>query len=139
MKNRVAWEIKKRRGTDDAAAEEGEQFHDTAIEAAFLESVGSYQVQPWAGPLTMFRPPLRPRWEIAPDRLVDQHQHYMFDDNDWTQHAPQITVHEVPGDHDSMVLEPNVRVLAARMKHILEEAEYAASLTQASTLKEAAE
>jgi hypothetical protein len=26
---------------------------------------------------------------------------------------------EVPGDHDSMVLEPNVRVLAARMKAAL--------------------
>ena len=28
--------------------------------------------------------------------------------------APMIEVVEVPGDHDSMVLEPNVRVLAAR-------------------------
>ena len=26
---------------------------------------------------------------------------------------------EVPGDHDSMVLEPNVRVLAARLKRRL--------------------
>jgi hypothetical protein len=26
---------------------------------------------------------------------------------------------EVPGDHDSMVLEPNVRVLAARLKAAL--------------------
>jgi len=29
----------------------------------------------------------------------------------------------VPGDHDSMVLEPNVRVLAARLRRIIDEAE----------------
>ena len=32
-------------------------------------------------------------------------------------------VHEVPGDHDSMVLEPNVRVLAALMRRAIEAAE----------------
>jgi hypothetical protein len=34
-----------------------------------------------------------------------------------------ITVSEVPGTHDSMVLEPNVRVLAARLRACIEEAE----------------
>jgi thioesterase domain-containing protein len=34
-------------------------------------------------------------------------------------------VTEVPGDHDSMVLEPNVRVLAARMKEAIDAAEAA--------------
>jgi thioesterase domain-containing protein len=36
-----------------------------------------------------------------------------------------LQVFEVPGDHDSMVLEPNVRVLAARMKRVLDAAERA--------------
>ena len=43
----------------------------------------------------------------------------MFEDNDLTQFAPGLEVIEVPGDHDSMVLEPNVRVLAARLKELL--------------------
>jgi hypothetical protein len=34
-----------------------------------------------------------------------------------------LEVIEVPGDHDSMVLEPNVRVLAARMRAVITLAE----------------
>lgn len=137
-KNRIAWELQKRRGDTGDAAEEGQQFHDAEIEAAFLESVGKYEVTPWDGPLTMFRPPLMARWEVAPGRLVDKDRHYLFPDNDWTRFVPGISVQEVPGDHDSMVLEPNVRVLAARMKKVLEaaEAEWAAA---PAPFKEAAE
>ncbi|WP_299609877.1 type I polyketide synthase [uncultured Tateyamaria sp.] len=122
-KNRIAWELQKRQGNEDGAAEEGQQFHDAAIEAAFLESVGKYQVTAWNGPLTLFRPPLLAQWEVAPGRLVDKDRHYMYPDNDWTRFVPGVAIHEVPGDHDSMVLEPNVRVLAARMKKVLEAAE----------------
>ena len=40
-------------------------------------------------------------------------------------HLPsQFEVVEVPGDHDSMVLEPNVRVLAARVRSVIEAAEH---------------
>ena len=38
-------------------------------------------------------------------------------------YADQVDVHEVPGDHDGMVLEPNVRVLAARLRQSIEAAE----------------
>ena len=122
-------------------AEEGQQFHDAAIEAAFLESVAAYQVAPWDGPMALFRPPLLGRWEVAPGRLVDKHRHYLYPDNDWTRCAPGLEVFEVPGDHDSMVLEPNVRVLAARMKRVLTAAEGAglpARPTAPTRLQEAA-
>lgn len=122
-KNRIAWEIEKRRGSDGNAVEEGQQFHNEAIQDAFLESVTSYQVTPWSGPLSLFRPPQIGKWKVAPERIIDEHRHYMLADNDWTQFAPKIKIFEVPGDHDSMVLEPNVRVMASRMKHELETAE----------------
>ncbi len=122
-RNRIEWEMKKRRGEPVEDEEAGSKFHDAAIEAAFLESVGQYKVEPWDGPLTLFRPPLLARWEVAPGRLVDKHKHYMFPDNDWTRHVPGLEVFEVPGDHDSMVLEPNVRVLADRIRRVLEAAE----------------
>ncbi|HCQ64034.1 MAG TPA: polyketide synthase [Rhodobacteraceae bacterium] len=124
-RNRIEWERAKRRGGADDKAEGAHEFHDAAIEAAFLESVGKYRLRRWQGPLTLFRPPLMARWEVAPGRLVGKDKHYMFRDNGWTRHAPQLTIHEVPGDHDSMVLEPNVRVLAARLKQVLERAEAA--------------
>ena len=47
----------------------------------------------------------------------------MFDDNDLTRFAPELEVIEVPGDHDSMVLEPNVRVMAAKLKAVIARAE----------------
>jgi len=36
---------------------------------------------------------------------------------------PDLSIHEVPGDHDSMVLEPNVRVMAARLRALIQNAE----------------
>ena len=118
VKARIAWEIQKRRG-DDGAADEGQQFHNRAIQDAFLESVGNYQVQPWGGTLALFRPALAAKWTVG-NRLISDERAYLYPDNDWTRFAPDIAVFEVPGDHDSMVLEPNVRVLAARIRRYLE-------------------
>ncbi|RLK07358.1 type I polyketide synthase [Ruegeria conchae] len=136
-KNRIAWEIQKRQPKDEIA-ETGQQFHDTEIEAAFMESVKSYPLNAWDGPLTLFRPPLVGKWEVAPGKLVHHERYYLTHDNDWTPWAPNIEVFEVPGDHDSMVLEPNVRVLAAQMKSCLENAERQI-LRPRPTLQEAAE
>jgi thioesterase domain-containing protein len=108
--------------TDAATVDEGAQFHNAAIQEAFLESVGNYDVKPWDGPLALFRPPLVPKWMVG-DRLISEYRNYLYHDNDWTQFAPDISVFEVPGDHDSMVLEPNVRVLASRLKRRLAQAE----------------
>jgi thioesterase domain-containing protein len=116
---RLRWELDKYRKNDDSAADTTAQFHNSAIEAAFLNAISQYQVAPWAGPLTLFRPPLQGRWQVAPDRLIDHERAYVLHDNDWGQWAAALTIIEVPGDHDSMVLEPNVRVLASRLREIL--------------------
>ncbi|WP_400088940.1 type I polyketide synthase [Yoonia sp. R78084] len=118
FKSRVAWEIAKRKGREETA-EEGQQFHNLAIQDAFLESVGAYQVKPWDGTMALFRPPLVPKWTVG-DRLISSERTYLYPDNDWTKFVPELEVFEVPGDHDSMVLEPNVRVLAARIRRYLE-------------------
>jgi hypothetical protein len=39
---------------------------------------------------------------------------------------------EVPGDHDSMVLEPNVRVMVAKLRGFLEAAEAACAPSTAA-------
>nr|WP_212769892.1 type I polyketide synthase [Thalassovita mangrovi] len=113
--NRIRWEFAKRR----KGAETGDgpaQFHNAEIEAAFLQAVASYRVEPWNGPLHLYRPQLQGKWQVAPDRMVNSERAYVLADNDWTQWAAHLQVFEVPGDHDSMVLEPNVRVLAARIR-----------------------
>ncbi|WP_457773877.1 thioesterase domain-containing protein [Phycobium rhodophyticola] len=121
---RIAWEFEKRANKDPQGFENAEvSFHNSAIEEAFLAAVAQYELQPWDGPLALFRPPLQGKWEVAPGRWVNSERAYVTSDNDWTPKAPLVEVVEVPGDHDSMVLEPNVRVLAARMKRLIEDAE----------------
>ena len=75
----------------------------------------------------LFRPALDRHWQVSRGRWVDSEREYVFEDNDWTRWAPATRVVEVPGDHDSMVLEPNVRVLAARMRACIDEAERGAA------------
>jgi thioesterase domain-containing protein len=63
---------------------------------------------------------------VGRGRWLTAGRDFVYHDNGWGPHAPRVDVHEVPGDHDSMVLEPNVRALAARLKACIAEAEEAA-------------
>ncbi|WP_071675040.1 type I polyketide synthase [Nioella nitratireducens] len=138
LARRLRWEIAKRRGKTDETGETP-QFHNAAIEAAFLEAVANYALRPWDGPMTLFRPPLVGKWQVADGRLINSERAYVTPDNDWTPYAPAIEVIEVPGDHDSMVLEPNVRVLGARMARVIESADRARQVAQAWEGSHAAE
>ena len=125
LTRRIKWEFEKRRAKTDAETD-ATQFHNAAIEAAFMASVTQYHLKPWDGPLALFRPALVGKWQVAPGRWVSSERAYVTHDNDWTPFAPRVQVVEVPGNHDSMVLEPNVRVLAAGMKRVIDAAERAA-------------
>ncbi len=127
--NRIRWEVAKRR---PEKAETGQtpdhSFHNDEIEAAFLTSVANYSMQPWTGHLEMFRPPQIGYWHVTNGRLVDSQRAYLMHDNGWGRFVPEISVHEIPGDHDSMVLEPNVRVLAAKLREAIQRVEDASDL-----------
>ncbi|MBB3713099.1 acyl transferase domain-containing protein/thioesterase domain-containing protein [Limimaricola variabilis] len=112
---RLRWEIDRRRYGREAgtpAASEAE----AAVENAFYAASAAYELRCWDGPLTLFRPPLTGRWRLPGGRLVNIDRRYVIEDNGWRRWAPNLDVVEVPGDHDSMVLEPNVRALAARIR-----------------------
>jgi thioesterase domain-containing protein len=116
---RTEWERGKRQVRTDA---EG-AFHNVAIEAAFRRAVGVYDLPVRQGRTVLYRPPLDRHWAVTGGNWVSKAKEYVFADNALTPFAPALQVVEVPGDHDSMVLEPNVRTLAARMKAALAEAE----------------
>ena len=118
---RIQWEIHKRKAVqfESSTAE----FHNKAIEKAFYEAIAKYKVVPWSGPITLFRPKLDLRWEVRPGRWISSQREHVDEANYWRPYAENLEVFEVPGDHDSMVLEPNVRVLAKEMKAVIEAAE----------------
>ena len=118
---RIAWEFEKRRAKEFET--QTTEFHNARIEAAFYEAIGKYDVVDWEGPLSLFRPPLAKKWKIDEDTWVSKDREILSHTNDWDIHVKTVEVHEVPGDHDSMVLEPNVRVLATKMRDVLREAE----------------
>jgi thioesterase domain-containing protein len=71
----------------------------------------------------LFRPRLKVKYRLRDGRLLDAAREVLRPDNGWSSHVRTLSVVEVPGNHDSMVLEPNVRVLAAAMRKALAELE----------------
>lgn len=120
---RAEW---KRAQRDPSPVEAEGAFHNAAIEAAFRAAVARYDLPLRQGATVLFRPPLDRHWQVTAGRWVSAAKEYVLPDNDLTRFAPALRVVEVPGDHDSMVLEPNVRVLAARLRAAMAEAEGAA-------------
>ncbi|MBB4174374.1 acyl transferase domain-containing protein [Sulfitobacter noctilucicola] len=110
---RWAWEKQKRSQTGDVpTVGTGAEFNNLKVQDAFLEAVGKYKTPKWDGPLALFRPALDRHWAVTGGNWVSQEREYVFEDNQWRQFAPQLEVIEVPGNHESMVLAPNVTTLA---------------------------
>jgi acyl transferase domain-containing protein/thioesterase domain-containing protein len=123
LRDRIAWELDRRAKAGGPRGGDHHQFHDEVIEAAFRAALQRYQVQPYPADLTLFRPKLPVVYRLSGGRRANQWREIVFDDNGWGRFCQRVNVHEVPGDHDSMVLEPNVRVLAARLRETLDQAE----------------
>ena len=119
-RNRLAWEKEKRQGPgrDDTGAP-GAEFNNIKIQNAFLQAVGSYQTPPWVGAITLFRPALDFHWKVTDGNWVSREKEYVFEDNDWRKYAPNIQIIEVPGDHEAMVLAPNVTTLAQELREVI--------------------
>jgi thioesterase domain-containing protein len=126
---RQAWKQAQAAGPAQAGEHE---LHNAAIEAAFRAALPAYDLKPRQGPVALFRPPLDRHWKVSGGQWVSAAKEYVFPDNQWAPFAPQLQVFEVPGDHDSMVLEPNVRVMAARIRKILAAAEPGTPLQEAA-------
>ncbi len=136
---RARWDWERRKRHPEAAAEGTAQFHNAGIEAAFREAIAGYTLPERRGATALFRPPLDRHWQVTGGNWVSHAKEYVFEDNDLTRFAPALEVIEVPGDHDSMVLEPNVRVLAARLRAVIAFAEGAAPASPRPAFAAAAE
>ncbi len=101
-------------------------LHNNMIEDYFLAALSRYEVKPYAGSVVLLRPKLQVRYVLADGRKLNESRNIMREDNGWSEFAGDLRVFEVPGDHDSMVLEPNVRSLAEHMRTTIRSAPAAA-------------
>jgi hypothetical protein len=60
---------------------------------------------------------------FGPGQAINKDRRRIYHDNGWSRYSDSVEVFESPGNHDSMVLEPNVRILAARLRPALNDAE----------------
>jgi hypothetical protein len=124
VRNRLRWEIakiRKKRGGDGELLPS--EFRSEAIGEAFRQAVSRYVLQVHDGPITLFRPKLAIAHVLGPGRVTNARREFVFHDNGWGPWGASVEVHEVPGDHDSIVLEPNVRVLASRLRACIQAVE----------------
>ncbi len=122
---RLRWEIARfRRRFDDFSDEAAPTaFHSKTIEAAFRAALPRYRVQPFNGRVVLYRPKLDRRYDLGNGRFASAARELVYPDNGWSPFLADLEVIEVPGDHDAMVLEPNVRVLAGRLRRAIEQSE----------------
>ena len=121
-RNRAKWQweqIGQRLG-DEEPPPPSDEFHNAAIEAAFRAALPIYPMRHYAGHVHLFRPRQDHAYVLGEGRILSSEKRWVFPDNGWGEWVDSIEVSEMPGDHDSMVLEPNVRVMAAKLREVLE-------------------
>ncbi|MBL8901606.1 MAG: SDR family NAD(P)-dependent oxidoreductase [Planctomycetes bacterium] len=98
-------------------------FRTERIEAAFYRALERYELRPYAGRVALFRPPQDAAFQLGPDHIVNEQASWVEPLNGWgpwIEGGPEL--HLVTGDHDNMVLEPNVRVLASQLRTAIDQA-----------------
>jgi len=125
-RNRMKWhiaQIQARYAREEDLGHTEDQFHNAAVEAAFRGALPLYRMTKFPGNLVLFRPKLDNAYLLGEGRVLDSMKEWVWHDNGFGRYAESIDIYEMPGDHDSMVLEPNVRVMAEQLKRCIVEAE----------------
>ncbi|WP_334150864.1 type I polyketide synthase [Hyphomicrobium sp.] len=128
VRNRIAWSRRQRQARAVAVPKSAEQFHNEEIEAAFRRAVARYEGKPYPGPVLLLRPRLEIAYKITGGRDLNSERGLVRADNGWSRYSADLSIREVPGNHDSMVLEPSVRVLAGHLRAELTRADSGADI-----------
>jgi thioesterase domain-containing protein len=118
VKNRIRWE-REQRERAAAAPDDALSFQSRKIGEAFMRALRRYQIPRLDVGVTNLRPKLNVRFRLSGGRNVDDERNYVMADNGWTSYVDDLVIVEVPGNHDSMVLEPNVRVMVAEIRRAI--------------------
>ncbi len=122
LRERSEWQKTARARAQRAEAESEmaeANFRSETVGNAFLRALRKYEVPEVDVDVCLFRPKQHIKYHLSGGRLMDEHREYLAEDNGWSPYVRHLEVNIVPGDHDSMVLEPNVRVLVGGIKSAL--------------------
>jgi thioesterase domain-containing protein len=98
-------------------------YRTERIGAAFYRALPRYRLQPYPGRVALFRPPQVEAYVLGEGHVVNEAASWVEPRNGWGPWIEGgIDLHLVTGDHDNMVLEPNVRVLARKLREALDRA-----------------
>ena len=118
FRNRVRWEWGKvsRRMGWTVEADDADRFQSVAVGNAFRAALLRHQMVHEPVDALLLRPVLDRHYRLGGGRFASRGREIVAPDNFWTPLVRSLQVVEVPGDHDSMVLEPNVRALARELR-----------------------
>ncbi|MFK5957171.1 MAG: SDR family NAD(P)-dependent oxidoreductase [Planctomycetota bacterium] len=125
-RKRLAWERLRRQQQESPAERDlaPAEFRSEMIQNGFLEALEHYKLHPYSGRITLFRPPLNASFKLPGGVIADDYREIQDSNNHWGPYAKGgIDCFEVLGDHDSMVLEPHVRVLGGKVCQVLNQAQ----------------
>ncbi len=125
---RARWDLEKAqlvaKEPTNRSEKQGAQFRSAIVGDAFMEAHKHYQTPLYEGHVHLFRPPLRISHRLPGGKAVSFDRQFQEKCNHWTPFIlGGIEVHEVAGDHDSMMLEPHVRTLAKKFRECLDAAQ----------------
>ena len=116
-------EVRLRRRLDDLSARLKVRFYrsqgkplpvplrDQLLTSTFVAASDRYRPRPYSGSVVLYRAAkVAPEFRHAGPR------------NGWDELAPNLEVVDVPGDHDSLVYEPNVGVMTSHLRAALRKA-----------------
>ncbi|MEM7130985.1 MAG: SDR family NAD(P)-dependent oxidoreductase [Chloroflexota bacterium] len=84
------------------------EFREAYLVHHFIQALSIYQPQPYEGRVAQF----------TASNTWSMYQHAGAS-RGWEAVLPNLEIYTVPGDHDSMVIEPNVGILGARLTSLL--------------------
>ncbi len=117
LRSRVEWEKRRRvlSGVTPSMTDPV-SFQSQRIGDAFARAVQRYQTPAVPVDVVLFRPKLEVRYRLPGGRRLNSDRREINEDNLWSPYVENLSIVEVPGNHDSMVLEPNVRILVAALR-----------------------
>ncbi len=117
VSSRVTWEmgkLRKRLFGVDPRVTPGD-LRAWPVADAFMAAAKRCQTSFYPGKALLIRAPLDRKYSLAPGRTFNSERACVLPDNGLTPFVGELEVHEVPGDHDSVLEHPTVERIADRI------------------------